>query len=459
MSLDKKAILLITLAFLARVINLNQSLWLDETTTANVVMRYGYLDIITKFSPHDFHPPLYYLFVKFWTNIFGYSEIALRMPSVIASLLTGWVVYQIVVKSIRSIKSVKSTAIWAAAFFLFNPLVVYYSQEARMYAIVTLLVTLIFWSVTKLPFGSAQGKLVTSYKFKGRQIILANIFIALSLATFYGSIFFIASLYLYLVIKKEFKLLTYLLPGTVLASTILSPLFIVQLKNSGEVLKAIPNWSLTLGKANLKNLFLIPIKLTSGRISFEPKWLYYGISGVWVAYIGYWLARLGLQTKKYDQYFFYLKMPVFLGFAISFYKPLLQYFRFIYILPFFSMLLAVAIYKSWHRYLMVGGFIVFSLIYLLGPSFHREDWKSLVADLPSNHVCSLPSSFDPLHYYNSKLITSDARSCTTSKGDVIVVPYAEEIYGFDTTAYMKQKKYILSKEVSFRGVEYQIWKR
>ena len=311
MSLDKKAILLITLAFLARVINLNQSLWLDETTTANVVMRYGYLDIITKFSPHDFHPPLYYLFVKFWTNIFGYSEIALRMPSVIASLLTGWVVYQIVVKSIRSIKSVKSTAIWAAAFFLFNPLVVYYSQEARMYAIVTLLVTLIFWSVTKLPFGSAQGKLVTSYKFKGRQIILANIFIALSLATFYGSIFFIASLYLYLVIKKEFKLLTYLLPGTVLASTILSPLFIVQLKNSGEVLKAIPNWSLTLGKANLKNLFLIPIKLTSGRISFEPKWLYYGISGVWVAYIGYWLAQLGLQTKKYDQYFFYLKMPVF----------------------------------------------------------------------------------------------------------------------------------------------------
>ncbi|MGB3020262.1 MAG: glycosyltransferase family 39 protein, partial [Microgenomates group bacterium] len=130
MSLDKKAILLITLAFLARVINLNQSLWLDETTTANVVMRYGYLDIITKFSPHDFHPPLYYLFVKFWTNIFGYSEIALRMPSVMASMLTGYVIYKLA----EGKKLGKSLAFWAAAFFLFNPLVVYYSQEARMYA-------------------------------------------------------------------------------------------------------------------------------------------------------------------------------------------------------------------------------------------------------------------------------------------------------------------------------------
>ncbi|NCN22390.1 glycosyltransferase family 39 protein, partial [Candidatus Falkowbacteria bacterium] len=71
------------LAFLIRLIGINQSLWLDEATTARVVQQYNYQEIITKFSPNDFHPPLYYLFMKFWTNIFGYSEVALRFPSII----------------------------------------------------------------------------------------------------------------------------------------------------------------------------------------------------------------------------------------------------------------------------------------------------------------------------------------------------------------------------------------
>ena len=60
--------------------------------------------------------------------MFGYSEIALRMPSILFSLLTGYVVYLI-------------GGIWSAAFFLFNPLIVYYSQEARMYMMVTFFLT------------------------------------------------------------------------------------------------------------------------------------------------------------------------------------------------------------------------------------------------------------------------------------------------------------------------------
>ena len=38
--------------------------------------------------------PLYYLFINYG-QIFGYSEIALRMPSVLFSLMTGYVVYLI----------------------------------------------------------------------------------------------------------------------------------------------------------------------------------------------------------------------------------------------------------------------------------------------------------------------------------------------------------------------------
>ncbi len=466
--------------FLLRLIGLNQSLWLDEATTARVAQQYNYSQILTQFSPHDFHPPLYYLFMKFWTGMFGYSEVALRMPSVLASLVTGWIVYLIVHKARlpagRSIKSVKSIAIWAAAFFLFNPLIIYYSQEARMYSVITLLVTLIFWSVMKFKDKSEKLK-VTTKNFK--LILFANVFIALALGTYYGSVFFIAVLYGYLLLKKEFKLFIYLLPGTLVAGFFLYPLFLTQLKNSGEVLRAIPNWSATLGKANLKNLLLFPIKFTSGRISWEPKIVYYAVAGIWTLFVSHFVM-LSLSkhlAKRYAGSLSYARddkgsfrndtvllyslflAPIFLGFLVSFYKPLLQYFRFIYVIPFMSILLARGASKKWQRVTLATGFLAFSLIYTYIPSFHREDWKSLAASIPSNQVCALPSSFDPLHYYRPNLKTSDSRTCKTGNETITVVPYAEAIYGFRHLEYMTENKYNLAKQVSFRGLEYQVWKK
>jgi uncharacterized membrane protein len=65
-----------------RLVSLNQSLWLDEATTA-LASKMSLANLFTKFFPGDFHPPLYYLIMKFWTSIFGYSEISLRFPSIV----------------------------------------------------------------------------------------------------------------------------------------------------------------------------------------------------------------------------------------------------------------------------------------------------------------------------------------------------------------------------------------
>lgn len=446
MKLNGKLIFLLCISFLVRLLSLNQSLWLDETTTANVVRNLGYLDIITKFSPHDFHPPFFYLLMKFWTNIFGYGEVSLRMPSVLASLVAGYVVYKLA----ENAKLGQSKSLWASAFFLFNPLIVYYSQEARMYSLVTLLITLVAYFAFKIKSESQK-------KFSMTNVIFANLFIFLSLITFYGSVFFIATLYLYLLFKRKYKLITYILPGTLLSSVLLYPFFMTQLHNSGEVLKAIPNWSLTLGKANLKNLVLVPLKLTSGRLSFEPKWLYFGISGIWVSYIGYMLARVGLQSKKFTVLFYYLKTPVLLGFIVSFYKPMLQYFRFIYIVPFLSILLVASTHKKWERFLLLSGFVFFSLLYLLNPSFHREDWRTLVASLTQNKVALLPSSVDPVKYYDPTIKTYDIRSLRTGDESIVVIPYAEQIYGVDHAVLLSDKKYKLKSTKIFRGLTYEIW--
>ena len=88
-------VILFIIAFVIRLISLDQSLWLDEATTAVAVQTHSFWNIVTQFSPSDFHPPLYYLVMKIWTGIFGYSEVALRMSSVLFSMLAGLVVYKI----------------------------------------------------------------------------------------------------------------------------------------------------------------------------------------------------------------------------------------------------------------------------------------------------------------------------------------------------------------------------
>src|SRR3989344_6433319 len=135
--MHKKLIIILFLAFLVRLIALNQSLWLDEAVTANIVSNFSYSEILNKFSPFDFHPPLFYFVEKFWTNIFGYSETTLRFPSIIFSLLTGWIIY-LIGKRMKDdptsprqtrLRGARNVGLFAASLFLFNPLIIYYSQE------------------------------------------------------------------------------------------------------------------------------------------------------------------------------------------------------------------------------------------------------------------------------------------------------------------------------------------
>ena len=83
-------ILITTLAL--RLIGINQSLWLDEAISANVA-KMPMLEIVKNFSINDFHPPLYYLFLNFWTKIFGSKVVLLRLSSVLFSLITIYFVY------------------------------------------------------------------------------------------------------------------------------------------------------------------------------------------------------------------------------------------------------------------------------------------------------------------------------------------------------------------------------
>jgi uncharacterized membrane protein len=390
----------------------NQSLWLDEAISANVVKNFGYKEIVSNFSVNDFHPPFYYFVLKTWTSVFGYSEISLRMPSIIFVLVIVFVVF-------------KLGGINAAMLTGFNPLLIYYSQETRMYALVTMLLTL------------------TVYFFTKKKYVWVNVFAFLAFLTFYGSIFLLASLGLYLLINKRYKELVISNIGLIIAIMLISPLLKLQLQNSTEMLNTVKNWSLVLGKANIKNLLLIPMKFTSGRISFYPKVLYYLISGAFSIFV-----FVKLFKKNFYSFVFWVSLLV--GVVFSMFTPMLQYFRFLYLIP----IMALIINKN--KNIMIG-FLGFSLFYLINQNMWREDWKSLSHDL-GNNIYMISSFGDPIKYYKNQIMISDIRSPVIGK-EVLVVPYGEAIHGVDHTSLLEKQGYKLVKIKNFRELSLETWQR
>lgn len=449
--MNKKVFIILLAAFLIRLVSLNQSLWLDEAATAKVVQHFGFTQIVSGFSPNDFHPPLYYLFMKFWTDVFGFSEISLRMPSVIFSLLAGLIIYKI-----GTLLKNKSAGLWSAALFLFNPLIVYYSQEARMYMTATFLLTCSLYYFIKM---------LQNQKSKIKNIFLFNLFCILSFYTFYGSVFLIAGFLIYIYYKKHYRLFFLSLIFNLLSLILISPLLTQQFIHARQSLQIVMNWKQVLGTATIKNLLLIPLKFSSGRISFNPKIVYYLIAGAWSLFIWCFIIRAGFKKRLL---LFLIICSLGIGLLFSFVSPLLQYFRFLYLIPIMSILLAFALQKqivenaTVYRYAVAVGFLAFSFVYLLFPQFHREDWKSLGQSFKNTRsVYMIIPSSDPVRYYSPAISIRELRTLEgiELEKEITVIPYTADIYGFDYKKELQKKGFTYKETKSFRGLWYEIWVR
>ncbi len=109
------------------------SIWYDEGYTMMLAIRKP--AEIWVADIRDVHPPLYYLVLHYWLLVFGTSEAAARSFS--AVLMLGAVVATyFLIKRLFSVP----TARLAALFVACGPYMVRFSQEARMYAMLTFLV-------------------------------------------------------------------------------------------------------------------------------------------------------------------------------------------------------------------------------------------------------------------------------------------------------------------------------
>jgi 4-amino-4-deoxy-L-arabinose transferase-like glycosyltransferase len=154
-----------------------QSIWFDEAATWDLV-RQPFGQMLRQLPKGESTPPLFYVLEWGWTRAFGDGAAGLRSLSALAGLLTVPVAYAI---GRRAAGSRSRAGLAAAALVAVNPLLVWFSQEARSYALATLLS-----AVALLLLLRAQEDR------RGRVLVAWGLVAALALATHYFAAFVLA---------------------------------------------------------------------------------------------------------------------------------------------------------------------------------------------------------------------------------------------------------------------------
>jgi mannosyltransferase len=119
-----------------------QSYHHDEIVTASRVLRAGFGHAMEAVWRGESTPPVYYALAWVWTQLVGTGEFGLRSISAVAGVLTVPVAYGIGME-LRG----RRAGLWAAALVAVNPMMLWYSQEARAYALVALFgaLSVLYW--------------------------------------------------------------------------------------------------------------------------------------------------------------------------------------------------------------------------------------------------------------------------------------------------------------------------
>src|SRR6202000_2250041 len=119
-----------------------QSYHHDEVVTASRILRAGFGHAMHQVWAGESTPPVYYALAWVWTRLVGTGEFGVRAISAVAGVLTVPVAYRIGVE-LRG----RRAGLWAAALVAVNPMMLWYSQEARAYALVALFgaLSILYW--------------------------------------------------------------------------------------------------------------------------------------------------------------------------------------------------------------------------------------------------------------------------------------------------------------------------
>lgn len=397
-----KIILLLALALVLRLINLNQSFWLDEG--AQVLMSQKSLTFIWFGRGADFQPPLFYFLIHFWLKL-GRSEIFLRLPSVFFGITTIYLVYLLAKRLFD-----EKVGLLSALFLAFAPYHIYYSQEVRMYSLLAFLGTLstyFLWRKKYLFYLlTTTVSLYTHYFAFLILIFHLNWIIS-------GITYFSAVAGKYARLKTALRRWVLVFGGIFLLFSPWIPQFVKQLQAGKYLVNVLPGWRQVSNLSAIKAFPLTLIKFSLGRISFDNKIFYTGIAIFIFTVLGFIFYQASKKLSKEKIFLInWFLVPVLLCILISFFIPMYQPFRLLFTIIPFYLLIAIGALSLNKRYqsVAIGAILLISFsglfLYYTNPKFQREDWRAATklveSQDPQNSVAIFEFSepFAPYLWYS-----------------------------------------------------------
>lgn len=473
-------VLILLLGLGLRLVNLNQSLWLDEAVQA-ATSQMSLTGLFAELKG-DFHPPLYHLFLWGWARVFGSGEISLRLPSVLFGVGAVWVVYKI--------RRLFTPGVSLASLLLaIAPFHIYYSQEARLYSLGVFLTCLsIYYFIRVLRGERGEGR-TTTWECKVGYILAT---LALLYTDYYGFFILLAQNLVFLFLKHRSYIVSirykdWLKSQIIIAFMFLPwlPMFLTQIKMGRQAIASLPEWGRLVNLGFLKALPLTFVKFAIGRITIFNKRVYALVAGIlFLVYGSIILKAVGKKKKRPRANYWYLTtvslwllVPIISAWLLSFWLPNYQPFRLLLSLPAFYLLLSLGIQRtkspsSWLFGLLLVIVSLTSLgVYYFNPYFHREDWRGLVHWVESQEkvVALLPSQTSswPWSYYSSgrsRLLPVSSGVRSVSKTDfeslkitspkIIYVRYLVPLFDPEEKieGWLKEAGFVKIREVSFNQI-------
>jgi mannosyltransferase len=134
-------ILILAVGIFLRVYQLGtESLWYDEASSVQEASM-----SLTAISQHSNQPPLYYIILNSWINLFGTSEVALRSLSAIFGVISLLLIYYVGSTLFNRRVGLISALLASISYYLIN-----LSQEARNYSLLLILALLSYLFFIKI---------------------------------------------------------------------------------------------------------------------------------------------------------------------------------------------------------------------------------------------------------------------------------------------------------------------
>jgi mannosyltransferase len=203
-----------------------QSFWYDEAYVPVHTLHASLGATLEAVVKRENTPPVWYVLIWGWSRVFGTGEVALRLPSALAGVATVAVAW-----GIGWELAGRRAAIATAALVATNPLLVWYSQEARAYGLFVTLTAPAMWCWLRADSNPTPGRL-TAFAASG----------AAALATHYFAVFLIAPMCVWLLRKRERWKVT--LPAVAAVGAVGVALVPLALAQGGHGTQWIGEWAL-----------------------------------------------------------------------------------------------------------------------------------------------------------------------------------------------------------------------